>query len=224
MNAKDFLRIASFGAIIVASSCASAYNTGDGLMADPRANHPIMVEPDYRTIRLPFSVAEAGLMPDDNARFTDFVSGYLNRGSGSIAVSVAPTRDGDAAIRYFGERLAELGVPRDRILVGRREDAADVRVEINYVGYQARVAECGDWSTNWGDTASNRVTPNLGCSTQNNIAVMVADPRDLISPREMGDSDNRRRATVFDKYQKGETTSAAQTAAQSAAVSTVNSQ
>ncbi len=122
MNTSEFLRIASLGAILLASSCASPSNDGTGLMDDPGANHPITVEPDYRSIQLPFSMSEAGLLPDDNARFEDFVSGYLGRGSGSIAISVAPTSDGDGAVRYFGERLVRMGVPRDRILVSRRAE------------------------------------------------------------------------------------------------------
>ncbi len=80
---------------------------------------------------------------------------------------------------------------------------------------------CGDWSTNWADTASNRVSPNLGCASQNNLAAMVSDPRDLMAPRALSDRDNIRRATVFDKYEKGEISSAQKSDAQSGSVSTV---
>src|SRR5690349_15217761 len=122
MNAKEILRFASLGAILLASSCAAPTNDVAGLTHDPSKNFPIMVDPDYRALRLPFSVAEAGLLPDDNARFEDFVANYIDHGSGSLAIAVASNAGGDAAIRYFGERVAAMGVPRDRIMINRRQD------------------------------------------------------------------------------------------------------
>ena len=223
MTMKTFLQAACLGAILMAGSCAAPTNDGsETRVADPAVSHPIMVEPDYRAIKLSFSAAEAGLMPDDNARFEDFVDGYLAGGSGSMAISAPATADGDAAFRYFGERLVTLGVPRDRILVSRRQDSADTRVELNYVGYQAKVDKCGDWSVNANETASNLTMPNFGCSTQHNIAAMVADPRDLISPRPMDAADDRRRGTVFDKYEKGQVTSADKSNDQSGSISNVS--
>jgi pilus assembly protein CpaD len=100
-------------------------------------------------------------------------------------------------------------VPRDRILVGTRPDAGDGRVEIGYMAYTAHVEACGqDWSKDWGDTADNQPPPNFGCSVQHNLAAMVADPRDLVEPRQMDASDATRRATVAGHYEKGEVTQA----------------
>ena len=221
MTMREFLHIASLGAVLLASSCASPTNDGSSRVADPAVSHPIMVEPDYRAIKLSFSAAEAGLMPDDNQRFEDFIDGYISQGAGSIAISAPATADGDAAFRYFGERLVSLGVPRDRILVSRHQETADARIELNYVGYQAKVDKCGDWSANAADTASNLVMPNFGCATQHNIAAMVSDPRDLISPRPMDAADDRRRATVFDRYEKGQPTAADKSSDQSGAIANV---
>lgn len=41
------------------------------------------------------------------------------------------------------------------------------------------------------------------------MAAQVADPRDINGPRTMDASDAGRRATVLDKYRKGEITAAA---------------
>jgi pilus assembly protein CpaD len=43
---------------------------------------------------------------------------------------------------------------------------------------------------------------------QQNIAAMVADPRDLMAPRPMAPMDANRRATVLEHYEKGEVTQA----------------
>ena len=81
---------------------------------------------------------------------------------------------------------------------------------------------CGDWSRNAGDTASNLPMPNFGCASQHNLAAMVTDPRDLVSPRAMGPSDAARREIVMQAYQAGKPTAATKTADQSA--NTTNSQ
>ncbi len=178
-------------------------------MDDPVANHPIQVAPSYRTLKLGFSAPDAGLMPDDAQKFDAFVSDFMQHGNGAISISVPAGRDSSAAIAYFGERLASAGVPRDRILVGTRDVAGgDGKVELGFIGYQVATARCGDWSTNLGDTASNRVSPNLGCAVQHNIAAQIADPRDLIAPRTMSAGDAARRATVYDNYRNGKPTGA----------------
>jgi pilus assembly protein CpaD len=206
---KDIIRFGSLAALLLAGSCAAPTNDGDGLMADPMVNHPITVEPSYRSIRLPFSATDAGLMPDDAAHFSVFVSEYLNSGNGAISITAPAGGGANASIGYFGERLASLGVPRDRILVGTRPDAGDGRVEIGYMAYAAHVEACGmDWSKDWADTADNQPPPNFGCAIQHNLAAMVADPRDLVEPRQMDAADATRRAVVTGHYEKGEVTQA----------------
>jgi pilus assembly protein CpaD len=63
--------------------------------------------------------------------------------------------------------------------------------------------------------------PDFGCSVQQNIAAMVADPKDLVAPREMGPGDAVRRATLVKQYETGAVTAAAKSQDQSGAVSTV---
>ena len=46
-----------------------------------------------------------------------------------------------------------------------------------------------------------------GCATQNNLAVMLADPADLKQPRKMDPADAARRDTVLEKYREGEASS-----------------
>ncbi|HTT97681.1 MAG TPA: CpaD family pilus assembly protein [Rhizomicrobium sp.] len=211
MRTKDIVRFASIAALLLAGSCAAPSDDGPGLVTDPTANHPIMVEPSMHTIKLPFSASDAGLMPEDAAHFSVFVGEYLNSGNGAISITAPAGPTANAAIGYFGERLASLGVPRDRILVGTKPGDGDGRVEIGYVGYNAHVEGCAhgnDWSKDWSDTSDNQPAPSFGCSVQNNIAAMVADPRDLVQPRDMDPSDAMRRSVVNGHYEKGEVTQA----------------
>lgn len=224
------MRLALFAALLAASSCAAPSNDGSGLMADGAVNHPITVEPSYRSLKINYVPGSHALALDDADRLDFFVADYLSRGNGSIEVSVPNGPASREAIGWFAERLAQTGVARDKILISTHDTpSGDFRIELNYISYQARVAPCGDWSRNLGDTASNQTMPDLGCSVQHNMAAMIADPRDLIGPRGMGDIDTSRRATVVDKYEKGQITQADKnktdkTNEQSGAASTIGGQ
>ena len=71
-----------------------------------------------------------------------------------------------------------------------------MRVAVNYIAYTAHTQACGEWTENESFTMDNRTPKNFGCSIQQNIAAMVADPRDLLGPGPMGPVDTARRATV----------------------------
>lgn len=219
-NQLTALRAASVALVILAGSCAAPFNDGDGLVNDAAVNHPIAVEPHYSAIKVSFSAPQAGLMPDDAARLDAFVADYLVRGAGSISVSAPAGQGSTATLDYFGERLFQMGVPRARILVGTHD--GDQHVEIGYIAYGARADECGDWSENLGDTASNRSAANFGCAVQKNMAAQLADPRDYIELRGTDPVDATRRATVLDSYEKGKVTASEKSQAQSGAVSDVD--
>ena len=94
-------------------------------------------------------------------------------------------------------------------------------VRLSYIRYQAHAEACGDWSVNLGSTSANQRSPNFRCATQHNLAAMVADPRDLVSPKPLDPNDAQRRLTVLEKYRKGETTVTAKAAEQSGSISQV---
>lgn len=221
---KNILGYACVAAVLLAGSCATPLNEAT-LSNDGAINHPITVEARYTAIKLPFSAPAAGLLPEDAARFDEFVALYLERGNGSLSISAPAGRDASVAISYFAERLASLGVARSRIMVGTHEMTdGDARVEIGYVGYVARTDPCGDWSKDLSSTAANQSAPNFGCAVQHNIAAMVSDPRDLVQPRPMTDSNAVRRSTALGNYEKGKVTAADKSQDQSVRVSGVGSQ
>jgi len=221
MAMREMFRYASLAAVLLAAgSCTAPSDHAPALMADGAANHPIIVEPNYTSIKLAFSARDAGLMPEDAAKLDAFVEQYLEHGSGAISISAPTGESGNIAIRYFGERLSAMGVPQTHILVGQRNDA-DQRVELGYVAYTAHTDQCGNWEGDATDTFQNQSMPNFGCSVQHNIAAMVSDPRDLTGPRPMGPSDAMRRATVMNNYEKGQPTPAVKGPDQSGAVAEV---
>jgi pilus assembly protein CpaD len=207
MAPRSHLRYLAAAALIAMGSCASTPETKPGMMMpDGAVNHPIMVEPSYRALKLNWN---GGLSQPEQIQLDGFVGDYIAHGNGSIAVSAPATLGGQEMAGWFAARINALGVSRDKILIAAHDAPQnDMRVEVNYVTYQARTDKCGDWSDNLAFTLMNDTPKNFGCSVQQNIAAMVADPRDLIAPRDMAESDAARRATVVTNYEQGKVTSA----------------
>jgi len=179
------------------------------------ARFPISVAPQMQSLRVGFE--GGGLDSHSAVDLQRFARSYMNNGSGSIRVS-APRRL-DGAANVVADQLAALGVPRNQIMIGIDDipNPAD-EVKLTYIGYEAHAEPCGDWSSNVGYTAANKPTPNFGCATQHNLAAMVADPRDLATPKPLGPADAGRSLTVLEKYRKGEITVTAKAQEQSGAV------
>ncbi len=209
-STQRIVRLLGICAIAAAGSCSVTPDVAPGaIMNDPAVNHPIFVEPSYRSLKVDFVPQMGGMTPQAAAQLDAFVADYRDRGTGSIAVSVPAADGAQGAIDVFAGHINRMGISRDKILVSTRDTpTGDMRVEVNYVAYQARTERaCGDWSENLSFTMHNRTAANFGCAVQQNIAAMVADPRDLLGPRGMGESDAARRVTVIEKYRLGEITS-----------------
>lgn len=85
----------------------------------------------------------------------------------------------------------------------------------------AHAKRCGDWPEDMSKTSQNEPYENFGCSQQNNIAAMAANPQDLVRPRPTAPADAMRRSKVFDNYREGTEISSAQEQQQKVKISDV---
>ena len=209
MNMQYLLRGLCLACVLMAGSCAAPSNDANGLKEDGAANHPITVEPSYQSLKLSYSPMQSGLSSTDQARLEAFVAGYQDHGNGSIAVSAPAGSLSPAMIAFFAQRINDMGIGKDHILVATHDaPTGDMRVEINYVSYQAHTDKCGDWSQDLANTEDNDTPKNFGCAVQQNIAAQLSDPRDLLSPRPMEAASAIRRDTVTTLYEQGKITAA----------------
>lgn len=200
MKVAEFVGTMFVGVVLLAGSCASP---NVGAFADPNVNYPIEVEPQFAEANFTAPAPSAGLNPADSARFGRFVADFLDRGRGAISVSVPDSTESPEIIAFFGEKLASLGVPRTRILVGTHAAENARTVKIGYVRYLARTQNCGAWTTSRTNIADNTPAENFGCSTQHNIAAQVSDPHDLTAMQSPDPRDPARRTDAVKKYEKG---------------------
>lgn len=150
---------------------------------------------------------------------------YKARGHGPLVISYPQNAgNADAAISAIAEartQLYEAGLDWRQITGGAYEAGgrSSAPVIFSFTRYQAIAPEC---DTRWNDMANVRANenwPRFGCATANNLANMVADPRDLVAPRTMDGPDTGRRQTVLDNYRQGESTASQRSDRESGAVS-----
>lgn len=221
----------SAGSIVLALSAALAgcggFNGVEEAQYDASYTHPISVEADVATLNVGVVNGQPGLVPSEKAAIESFAAAYRQRGHGPLSISTpsGSPNAGAAAVALSDVRdiLNENGVSNLAYTPYRASGAdGSAPLILSFKHYVATPAACGNWSENYAFDPSNGLPPNHGCATQNNLAVMVADPSDLVGPREMTPADAERRNTVLEKYRAGEPTATQRSDQDSGAVSEVN--
>lgn len=109
--------------------------------------------------------------------------------------------------------LDEAGVPQENVTFAPDQTGAPALQVTTYV---ALAPDCTAWSDIYSGWYQNSPTAALGCSNQRNLALMLADPRDLLQGRETVPADGQRMAGAIQRYRadkvkpfaKGNSTSA----------------
>jgi pilus assembly protein CpaD len=176
----------------------------------PTEQYPIEVRQNPDEIRL--AIHDRGLSDGQAGALAALVDRWRETGGG--AVTIQAPRNGDGQASLYAEAatraLADLGVPLDRVrLVGYEAPAGKpAPLIVGFAGYEAVGPTCGKWG-NLTANGSNKPYENFGCATSANFAAQIANPRDLLAPRDMTPADAARRQVVLDKYRRGEITSTA---------------
>ena len=154
------------------------------------------------------AVHAGGLSANQSAALEALVSRWMEAEARELVVA-APNNAGAMAIQ-IRDRLAMLGAgSRVRIIGLDPADAEGGAIRVGFARYEARPIKCGQRWENLTATRDNTVYENFGCAMAANIAAQVANPEDLLRPRDMTPADTGRRDTVLGKYRKGEVTSSA---------------
>lgn len=176
--------------------------------------HPIAVDPQTVVMEVTASLDDMDLSAIDRARVRNFASYYKDKGHGPITLTMPSgslnTKRSVAVAASIRQELHDAGVPWASLpgasyrASGTRDDAT---ILISFTRYVATASPCGVWTKDYTDNARALLTPNFGCATQNNLAALVADPRDLIMPADAAPADAARRADILEKYRSGAITS-----------------
>lgn len=177
----------------------------------------VKVTPTADEIQL--AVHAAGLSANQSAALEALVGRWLRAEARELVVT-APAGAGAMAVQAR-ERLIFLGAPAAKVRIVAADPAApgEAVLRVGFVRYQAEPLKCGQAWESLTATRDNRAYENFGCSVAANMAAQVADPEDLLRPRDMAPADAGRRDVVLGKYRRGEITSTARDEQASGAIS-----
>lgn len=202
------LAIVLMGVAALASGCAKRDSIIVGSVPDDyRTNHPILIEEVDKAVDIPVGIHDRDLSRIQRAAVDGFIASYDRSAAPIVSVMVpyGSANQHAASNVTVGliKRLRKAGVPEGRIVHQSYEasqygDAAPIRLV--YGEMRARTGQCGRWPADMMETTDNKHWANFGCSYQNNMAAQIANPADLLGPRQPSEIDTERRSVSIDDY------------------------
>lgn len=218
------LQIAGLAAGLGVAGCATAPKNENAMARTNLDMHPIKVHQDTARLEIGVAAADQTLRPEDHAALSRFAADYKDRGRGPMVMSVpAGATNTNAALLGDAVRRELYGLMpvSGSITTATYEAAAAAPIILSFERYVAEIKDCpssamGDMAKSW----DNKVSVGFGCANNMNIALMLADPGDVVAPPEMDPALAARRGDVFDKYRKGQPTATTRSDDERGAVST----
>jgi pilus assembly protein CpaD len=190
---------------LVAAGCQYRDSEVDLSDSDYRAKFPIKVESDL--VQANFVGNDAGgLTLDELVQLDELVSDYIAHGQKPLVI-VMPGNG--LTYRNLGSeierRVMLRSLAKSEVLLGVEPAAAmNGQVTVSYLMHTAIGPECGYWQGEPAQSYDNENADNFGCSSQHNLALMVANPGDLIAPRTFSTRDAELTAGIIEAYRSGE--------------------
>lgn len=213
MTLMRFFVLAVIGFAVTA--CASA----------PRELPRASAVPETVRVAMDVSPLDNGLTWEQIALIETVAGEYKARGHGPLVISY-PQNAGNAeaalsAIAQARTRFYAHGLDWTQIAGGAYEAAGQSQAPVlfSFNRYQAIAPDCPERWTDLTTAPPGREWPTFGCANAANLAAMVADPRDLETPRTFGAPDIARRQQVLDTYREGQPTGTRRSTDESGAIS-----
>lgn len=212
VNRKSRLtHLGSTGVLLaMLAGCSQTGTQGLGLAPSTyQQRHPIVVESAPTTLDIPVGEKRTHLTAAMKSAITGFAYDYRRARAKGVEILVPSGSSNEASAAHITRHVKEVlnhnGIPSRHISVRSYsalspEQAAHIR--LSYSAISAHVAsECGVWPSDVGFDTSNTNYHNFGCATQSNLASIVADPNDLIAPRDRGTINAERASIIVDDFE-----------------------
>lgn len=189
----------------------------DGLPADGyRSAYPIAVTEAPQTLDIPVGTGTGGLSPDLRAVVADFGADAARNATGPVVVMTPAGSINQAAADYLARQirtvLKQSGVAA-AYLRTQTYAVSDPRVpapiRLGFARIKAVSPPCGRWTSDvMPDNQKGTDGAEFGCATQANLAAMVDNPTDLLTPRAETPVKGWQRWEMLQKAAKGSSPSA----------------
>ncbi|MDC9700834.1 MAG: CpaD family pilus assembly protein [Alphaproteobacteria bacterium] len=202
--------------LFVLSACGSENN--QIIAVNPfmsvEQRHPIRVLEGVKYFEVPVPHGEKGMTLMQKSQFSSFIADYKNGSESELTVRVPIKPKSENAVRRVVKDIRELimfaALPSHRIkyiTYKGKQGRAVFSVFVTYPGIQALPEnKCGIWGNSFSYNKENTPYYNLGCATQNNLALMLDDPMDMKQPRIMEPPLADRSGTIGKAFVAGKNT------------------
>lgn len=195
---------------LVLSACSAAWNSPNEVVSVAE-RHPIAVDSQVVTLTLdPTGNGELSMI--DKARLKSFADNYLRIGYGPVTIT-APSGASQATneqsvAAQIRSTLNEAGVSYAAMSGSsyRAGSGAGAEIVVSFTRYVATASPCGEWRNEVRNRYKNIASESFGCADQNNLAAMIADPRDLVTPADVAPSDAPARVRAIESFRQGDVT------------------
>lgn len=196
---RRVLRFSPVALVLALGACSSDHLNGeiDDVYTPPLhyQRYPIQVVNANARIEVPSQ--RNALTQAEASSVAAFAQQARASGVRHIALQY-PTGAGEQATRV-ASILENQGIPTE-VIGFSQYGGKGGPIVASYGGTVAQTAECGDWTANIARTEDNMPMPNFGCAHQQNLAAVVANPNDFITPRTETPPDAPRRQQMFKDY------------------------
>lgn len=150
---------------------------------------------------------QASLLTNQEARSLDrFLSDIDLRPSDRLFVDVGPQSGevvADSRIGVINQQLRHhIPGARAMAITGEKGSASDIRLIVGR--YVVLPPNCPNFSRPTASNPGNYADSNLGCSTQRNLGLMLADPGDLLRGRTLAPGDAHMLTKTYRESRDGE--------------------
>lgn len=212
-----FLGVGHKFVVFAAGSCVMLTVTGCRLdnytarvLSDPEKKHAINFTSETETLYVELPRGDGRLSQNQAADVRRFVERYKVESTGAIRIAAPRSAGGRFAVarsmRQVEDIVSRAGIPSNAIHVHDYSGSNPEFSTALRVAYRRPVAlppHCEDFSKDLGVDRERLPTRNFGCATQNNLALMVAQSRDLKHPQQSAPRSSERRSVTWTEYVGG---------------------
>lgn len=160
-----------------------------------RETHDVHFDPGKETLSPAERERLAAFLTDDEVGRTDEVTLAAGGTGGGREGALAARRAESVAEFLRGRNL------KSATHVGAPAPADSVTVTVGR--YVVVPPHCPDWRKPSDDDPANSPSSNIGCATETNLGLMVADPRDLVTGKTVAPADAEHAAFGVERYRLG---------------------
>jgi pilus assembly protein CpaD len=197
----------SLAPLIMLAGCSQDFASVDDVYVPRTAEARFPIRAVEQPVKMTVSSSTGKLSGDDVSRLRNFANAAQGYGTTPVGISYpAGSRKAAALSKQAVGILKHQGVSPSRIHVVSYKGQSDV-VSLSFTRTTASIGkQCGDWSENAAQNANNEVYPDFGCSYQNNMAAMAANPQDFERQRKPTPNYAASRMPGIETYQSGQWT------------------